>query len=296
MGWKTMILLSLVGLIAGCGSESQNTPSASGDQEFLENTAAAHQDDTAAPSPAAEIAPGRAVFGVELAYGEGAGRNLVGYVAMPEDAAEPLPGVILIHEWWGLNDNIRAMAKRIAAEGYIALAVDLYGGQVAEEPGKAQQLMAEIFADSAAIQANLEQAQTYLSEYALSPRVATLGWCLGGGVSLSAGLWMPETLSGVVMYYGQVVDDPKQLATLNVPLLGLFGANDPLIKAADVQRFRSALTQLDKDATVRIFSGAEHGFANPSGVNYNPNAAEEAWSMTLKFLARTLKADLAEAE
>jgi carboxymethylenebutenolidase len=296
MDWKVMILLSLGGLIAGCGNESRDPTSTSGDQEFLEDTAAAHQDDTTAPSPAAEIVPGQAVFGTELAYGEGASRNLVGYVAMPEDAAEPLPGVILIHEWWGLNDNIRAMAKRIAAEGYIALAVDLYGGQVAEDPGKAQQLMAEIFADSAAIQNNLEQAQLYLSQYALSPRVATLGWCLGGGVSLSAGLWMPEKLSGVVMYYGRLVDDPEQLATLNMPLLGLFGANDRVIKAADVQQFRRALNQLDKDATVRIFAGADHGFANPSGVNYNPTAADEAWSMTLEFLTRTLKETSVEAE
>lgn len=283
MSWRLLILLGFAVLGAGCGGGNDS------DDQFLEDTAEAHRGDTPTPSPAVEVPAGPAVTGLELAYGESTERNLVGYIAMPADAAEPLPGVIVIHEWWGLNDNIRAMTERIAAEGYIALAIDLYGGQVAEDPGEAQTYMKEMYSDSEAIQSNLKQAHDYLTQYAFSPRVGTLGWCLGGGVSLNAGLWMPEELDAVVMYYGQVSHDEVQLGGLAMPLLGLFGADDTAIKVADVQRFRNTLSRFGKDATVQIFPGVGHAFANPSGGNFDAAAADKAWEMTLAFLDRTLK-------
>lgn len=294
MSWRLLILLGFAAFGVSCGGGTDESIDSSGAEQFLEDTAAAHQDDTPEPSPAAVVPPGRAVLGTELAYGESTERNLVGYVAMPEDAAEPLPGIIVIHEWWGLNDNIRAMTERLAGEGYIALAVDLYGGQVAEDPARAQELMQEMYAAPEAIEANLRQAHDYLTQYAFSPRVGALGWCLGGGVSLSAGLWMPEDLDAVVMYYGRVSDDETELGGLAMPLLGLFGADDTAIKVADVQRFRNTLSRLGKDATVQIFPNVGHAFANPTGVNFNAPAAEEAWAKTLEFLSRTLKDPPAE--
>ncbi|MEE8307453.1 MAG: dienelactone hydrolase family protein [Gammaproteobacteria bacterium] len=289
MSRRLLILLGCAVIGVACNGGSDEPSSPSDDEQFLEDTATAHQDDTPEPSPATDIAPTRAVVGTELAYGESVERNLVGYVAMPEDAAEPLPGIIVIHEWWGLNDNIRAMAERIAGEGYIALAIDLYGGQVAEDPAQAQEMMQQMYAAPEAIEANLRQAHQYLTQYAFSPRVASLGWCLGGGVSLSAGLWMPEELDAVVMYYGRVTDDEVELGGLTMPLLGLFAADDTAIKVADVQRFRNTLNRLGKDATVQIFPDVGHAFANPSGGNFNAAAAEEAWVKTLEFLTRTLK-------
>lgn len=289
MSRRLLILLGCAVFGIACSGDSNQSSDPSGDEQFLEDTATAHEDDTPEPSPAADVPPSRAVLGTELAYGESAERNLVGYVAMPEDAAEPLPGIIVIHEWWGLNDNIRAMAEQIAGEGYIALAIDLYGGQVAEDPAQAQELMQGMYAAPEAIEANLRQAHEYLTQYAFSPRVGVLGWCLGGGVSLSAGLWMPEELDAVVMYYGRVSDDSVALGGLDTPLLGLFAADDTAIKVADVQRFRNVLNRLGKDATVRIFPDVGHAFANPSGGNFNAAAAEEAWGMTLEFLTQNLK-------
>ncbi len=101
---------------------------------------------------------------------------------MPRDAAEPLPGIIVIHEWWGLNDNIKAMTRRLAGEGYVVLAVDLYGGATAETPEAAQALMTALLAEPEAARRNLRQAYDYLEKYALAPRIASLGWCLGRGV------------------------------------------------------------------------------------------------------------------
>ena len=283
---RCAVLAALVLLVAGCGGEPPATEN--GDAEdFVADTAAAHRDDDTSPSPAAETAPARPVIGSELAYGEMADRNLVGYLAMPEDAAEPLPGLIVIHEWWGLNDNIRAMTERLAAEGYIALAVDLYGGKVAEDPAGAQALMTELMSDSALARDNLAQAYEYLEQHALSPRIGVIGWCLGGGFSLRAGLWLPG-MDAVVMYYGRVIEDKEVLDGLNMPLLGLFGSEDQAIPVAQVQRFRAALGQLEKNADVHIYSGADHAFANPTGRNYDAQTAEDAWRRTQEFLNRHL--------
>ena len=107
---------------------------------------------------------------------EAAGQNLTGFLAMPADAAEPLPGLVIIHEWWGLNENIKAMTRRLAAEGYVALAVDLYGGRTAEDTGAAQALMSEIVTEPDAVRANLRQAYEYLDRYAFAPRGEDVWW------------------------------------------------------------------------------------------------------------------------
>jgi carboxymethylenebutenolidase len=114
------VLVGLAVVAAGCGTSEPPSPEA-----IVAATAAEHQHDAPTPTPAATAEPRVPVLVQELAYGEGARSNLVGYLAMPQDAAEPLPGVIVIHEWWGLNENIKAMTRRLAGEGYVALAVDL---------------------------------------------------------------------------------------------------------------------------------------------------------------------------
>ena len=224
----------------------------------------------------------------DLAYGEAAGENLTGFLAMPADAAEPLPGLVVIHEWWGLNDNIKAMTRRLAAEGYVALAVDLYGGRVAEDTAGAQALMSEIVTEPDSVRENLRQAYEYLDRYAFAPSVGSVGWCLGGGWSLQAALMLPDQLDAMVMYYGRVVTDEEMLDTLRMPILGHFGEQDASIPIREVQDFRNALTRLGKQADIRIYSGADHAFANPSGGNYSPVAAEASWERTLAFLEANL--------
>jgi carboxymethylenebutenolidase len=280
------LLVSCTCLLSGCQSPEEP---ASAVQDSVAATAAEHEHDTPVATPAALAEPKVPVLEQELAYGEAQRSNLVGYLAMPRDAAEPLPGIIVIHEWWGLNDNIKAMTRRLAGEGYVALAVDLYGGATAETPEAAQALMGALLAEPESAQRNLSQAYGYLEKYALAPRIASIGWCLGGGWSLQTAISNPDALDAMVMYYGQVITDRDRLAPLTAPVLGFFGAQDDSIPVREVQEFRTVLNELGKVAEVRIVPRADHAFANPSGGNYNEEAANEAWDMTLKFLERHLK-------
>jgi carboxymethylenebutenolidase len=279
-------VLGCAAFLVACGTADDPAPAQLG---TVAATAAEHEHDAPTPTPAAEAPPAVPVLEQELAYGEGARSNHVGYLAMPADAAEPLPGIIVIHEWWGLNDNIKAMTRRLAGEGYVALAVDLYGGATAETPEAAQALMSNLLTQPDAARNNLSQAYDYLEKYAFAPRIASVGWCLGGGWSLQTALLYPDALDAMVMYYGQVVADRSRLATLEMPILGFFGGEDASIPVREVQAFRATLMDLRKNAEVLIVPGADHAFANPSGGNYNEKAANDAWVTTLAFLERHLK-------
>jgi carboxymethylenebutenolidase len=278
--------LAAAGLLAACGGPEPPSPSAGA----AAGVAAEHAHDAPTPSPVAEQPPKVPLLEQQLAYGEAQKRNLVGFLAMPRDAAEPLPGIIVIHEWWGLNDNIKAVTRRLAGEGYVALAVDLYGGNTAATPEEAQVLMTALVAEPDAARANLRQAYEYLEKYALAPRIGSIGWCVGGGWSLQTALLLPDQLDAMVMYYGQIVNADSELATLKMPLLGFFGALDESIPVREVQDFRTHLRALGKNAQITVYSDANHAFANPSGGNYNEKAATESWQETVKFLDANLKA------
>ena len=252
--------------------------------ENVEAMAREHAEDTAEPSEAVEVEPRREVTGERLAYAEVDDELVYGHFAFPSDMIEPLPAVIMIHEWWGLNDNIRAMAERLAAEGYIVLAVDLFRGKSATKPEAARQLMMRAVENRDSLTSNIEQAYAFVSETAGAPRVASLGWCFGGGWSLNTAMLFPADLDAAVIYYGQVTDDEDRLRPLDVPILGLFGSEDRGIKLESVRRFEEALERLDKDYEIQVYEGAGHAFANPSGNNFNAEYAEDAWQRTLDFL------------
>ena len=150
--------------------------------------------------------------------------------------------------------------------------------------------MAALLGAPDAARDNLRQAYDYLDKYALAPRIATIGWCLGGGLSLQTALMLPNELDAMVMYYGEVVTDSERLATLGMPILGLFAQLDESIPVRDVQKFRSELNRLGKNAEVLIYSDVNHAFANPSGGNYHAETAAQAWDATRAFLAQHLKA------
>src|SRR6188508_1539073 len=211
--------------LCGCGSsETPVAPVAAAPA----TAPAEHQHDAPAPAPTG-AAPEVQLLEQTLAYGEAPRSNLVGYLAMPQDAAEPLPGIIVIHEWWGLNDDIKAVTRRLASEGYVALAVDLYGGKVAKTPEAANALMIDLYGDPDAVRRNVQQAYDYLEKYALAPRIGTIGWDLGGGWSLQTALQYPGALDAMVTYYGPILLDRDKLSPLNVPVLGFFGAQDDTI-------------------------------------------------------------------
>ena len=284
---RTLFSIAACAALGGCGS-SEEPAAAVTSAPTPSTTAPERQHET--PAPAAAASQAAPIFEQTLAYGEGRRSNLVGYLAMPQDAAEPLPGIIVIHEGWGLNDDIKALTRRLAGEGYVALAVDLYGGRTAATPDAAEALLSEVYADPDAARRNLQQAYDYLEKYAFAPRIATIGWDLGGEWSLQTALQYPGALDAAVMYYGRgVFTDRDRLAPLNVPLLGFYGGDDKSIPVRQVQEFRARLLELGKNAEVLIVQHVDHSFANPSSATYNAQAANEAWATTLAFLERHLK-------
>lgn len=263
--------------------------------DMAEDMAEQHQDDTP-EATALVMEPRIPVTTSDVEYHAG---GASGYMAAPTrpdsvlnvmgDGSGALPAVILIHEWWGLNENVKGAARRLAGEGFRVLAVDLYGGEVGTTPEEAQALMGQTMNDGAAIDANLKAAYDYLTQQQNAPRVAVMGWCFGGRMSLRAAVNMPTDLDAAVIYYGHVSGFTReQLAALEMPIYGFFGAEDSSIPVADVDAFRSTLDDLGKDATVEVYDGAGHAFANPSGQNYVEEAARETWDKTTAFLKEAL--------
>lgn len=260
------------------------------DQQYMAAMAGMHAHDTPSPSPVAVEKPAKPVTGSRVAYGQIGDRPIYGYLTRPAGAKGPLPGIIVVHEWWGLNDNIRRTADRFAGEGYEVLAVDLYGGDSAQTAEEARALVTRVYNDKTRAQANLAYAYQYLKDHEHTARTGVVGWCFGGGWALQAALLLPDKLDAAVMYYGQPETDVSKLATLKMPLLGLFGEKDQGITVADVQEFEKALKTAKVDAEIHEYPGAGHAFANPSGDNYQPEAAKDAWERTLKFFKAHLQA------
>jgi len=251
---------------------------------------AAHRHDYPSPTEIALVEPKVPVVTESLEYITIDGEAISGYYAYPEDAAKPLPAIIAIHEWWGLNENIEAMSRRLAGEGYQVLAVDLYNGQIAETPEVASQLVKEVVNNPLVAEANITKAYKYLTEEKQAPAIASIGWCLGGSWSLETALLFPQELDAAVIYYGGQVGEAtsEELATLKMPILGIFGAEDSSIPVETVENLESTLNELNKEAEFYIYDGVGHAFANPSGQNYVAEAAEAAWQETTEFLAENL--------
>lgn len=256
--------------------------------DYVARMAHMHAGETPAAAPPATMQPAAPVTGRTVRYATVDGHAVSGYLARPRDATGPLPGIIVIHEWWGLNDNVRAMADRLAGEGYQALAVDLYGGRAAATSDEARKLMRAVLADTGRAADNLRQAYAYLADTLHAPRVGVIGWCFGGSWSLQTALMLPRDIDAAVMYYGRPVTDKTALATLKMPLLGFFGAEDRGIPPKAVHRFEADLEAAGVDAEIHIYPGAGHAFANPSGSAYRPKPAHDAWQRTVKFFAKNL--------
>ncbi|HEX2252786.1 MAG TPA: dienelactone hydrolase family protein [Thermoanaerobaculia bacterium] len=256
-----------------------------GTDAYAERMASEHAGDSPVPGAAGEAEDGVEVTTERVTYARVGGEELTGYLARPAGGA-PAPGLIVIHEWWGLNENIEAMARMLAQQGYTALAVDLYG-ETAQTPERARELTQSV--DEAAARDNLRQAYRYLDQEAGAPRVGVIGWCFGGGWSLKTALMLPGELDAAVVYYGQLITDRAELAKLETPLLGIFGAEDQGIPVTGVRELERVLADLGKDAEIHVYEGAGHAFANPSGERYEPEAARDAWQRTLAFLAEHLE-------
>jgi carboxymethylenebutenolidase len=271
-----MIRTAAAGLALALGAAS----AFAADEPYVEAMAREH----AADVPVAAAAGGTPVEGVrgEVIDTDG-GRA---YLARP--AGEPRAGLIVIHECWGLNDNIREMSNRLAAEGYLALAVDLYGGEVATDAAEARALMAAAMEDRHRIDDQLLAAFRWLREEGPVAQIGSIGWCLGGALALRAAILLPEELDATVIYYGRLETDARLLAPLMMPILGIFGGQDRGIPVESLLEFETTLQTLGKTAEIVIYEDADHAFANPSGTRYHPDAAADAWQRTLEFLAEHL--------
>jgi len=256
--------------------------------DFIARMEREHSGDSPVASPAAETQPAVVVVTEEVVYAELDGKKITGFLARPENS-KGLPGLIVIHEWWGLNDNVRAMAGRFAAEGYVALAVDLYEGEVGEDREGAARLARAARDRAQRVEENLRQAWGYLDQEVGVPRTGVIGWCFGGGWSLRTALALGDGIDATVIYYGRLVTDPAKLEPLTSPVLGIFGSLDQGIPVETVREFESALDSLGKEAAIHVYEGANHAFANPSGTRYNAEAAEDAWEKTITFFAQNLR-------
>lgn len=220
------------------------------------------------------------------------GRQVSAALALP--ATTPAPAVLLIHEWWGLNDQIKTMARDLAQAGYVALAVDLYGGTVATTPDEARAAMQAV--DEQAAIDTLTSWVNWLKMHdkvskAEGPQgrvgtVGTIGWCFGGGWSLNTSLATP--VDATVIYYGRVTDDADRLSRLKGPVLGHFGEKDKHINHAMVDPFEAALKKIGHPHQIHWYD-ADHAFANPTGNRYDAGDAKTAWDRTLAFFAEHLK-------
>ena len=209
-------------------------------------------------------------------------RNVSAALALP--ARTPAHAILLIHEWWGLNDQIKSVAAEFAKDGYVALAVDLFNGKVATTADEAKALMS-----AADPQAATDTLVSWIAWLKKNPKgngkVATIGWCFGGGWSLNASLAAP--VNATVIYYGNVKKTAADLASLKSPVLMHYGLQDKFINTEMVEGFKAAAKEAHKEVTVYAYD-ANHAFANPTGAAYPyvKEAADLAWKRTLAFLKK----------
>lgn len=207
-----------------------------------------------------------------------------GYLAEPATRSGTYPGVVMIHEWWGLNDHIKDSARSLASEGYRVLAVDLFGTVATT----AERARAQVVAlDTQKAQENLAAAVTYLRTSG-SLKVASLGWCFGGGQSFNLAV-SGVPIDATIIYYGTVSTSTEILSNIRAPMLGIFGELDRTISTSTVRAYHDGLVSLNKPRRTIVYPGVGHAFANPSNAGFAKKETAHAWNLTLNFLNHYLK-------
>ncbi|MGA8022394.1 MAG: dienelactone hydrolase family protein [Candidatus Acidiferrales bacterium] len=213
--------------------------------------------------------------------------TISGFLAVPDKPGQ-YPALVVIQEWWGLNDWVKEQTEKLAAQGYVALAVDLYRGKTATDPAEAHELMRGLPQDRAI--RDMQAAYTYLgTRKDVKPdKIGSIGWCMGGGLSLQLAIHEPH-LAACVVNYGSLPTDPNDIQQIGAPVLGNFGADDRGITPADVEAFEKTMKGMNRIIDVKIYPGAGHAFENPNNTNgYRPEAAADAWARTIAFLHKAL--------
>lgn len=213
------------------------------------------------------------------------GTHGIGYLAAPASGSGP--GVVVIQEWWGLNDHIRAIAERFAAAGFVALAPDLYRGEVALAPDEARRLAMNLDMQRAA--KDMSGAVDFVADRSNHPvRVGVVGFCMGGGLALALAALRPDKVGAVAPFYGLPRDPSLDWNGLSASVQGHYGELDSGVPLDDVRAFMAKLEALGKSTEVHVYGGAGHAFFNDQGKNFKPDAAKLAWDRTLEFLRSKL--------
>lgn len=214
-------------------------------------------------------------------YPDADGETLMGYLAR-EEGADPQPAVVVIQEWWGLNEHIEDVTRRFAHEGFVALAPDLYHGAVVSEPDEARKLVMELDMQEAV--SEIQQAIDFLldQDYVAGSQVGVVGFCMGGGLALQTGLAEEQSLGAVIAFYGQPIE-PAQAENMNAPVLGLYGAEDTGIPVEGVRTMGSALEEAGIKNEFHVYEGAGHAFFNDTRASHAPDAAADAWPRALAW-------------
>jgi carboxymethylenebutenolidase len=211
-----------------------------------------------------------------------------GFLALP-DTPGPHGAVIVIHEWWGLNDWIKEQTVKIAELGYVALAVDLYRGKTATDPNGAHELMRGLPQDRGV--SDLKAAFDYLAarKDVKPDRIGSIGWCMGGGFSIQLAIHQPK-LRACVVNYGALPTDPNDIQLIAMPVMGNFGEDDHGITVADVDAFKKAMQSVNRTFDIKEYPGAGHAFENPNNKDgYRPEAAADAWTREVNFFKYLLR-------
>jgi carboxymethylenebutenolidase len=214
------------------------------------------------------------------------GRTAEGYLAKPAGSG---PGVIVIQEWWGLVPHIEKIADRFAAEGFFALAPDLYHGEKTTSPDQAGKLMMAMKIDEAA--KDLAGAIDYLQQQkgVTGSKVGTVGFCMGGALSLFAASKNPD-VGACVVFYGGHPNVKPDLPSLKAPVLGLWAGKDGFVTPQVVQELDQQLAKLGKRHQFHTYPNAQHAFFNDTRADvHDPTAAADAWKKTLEFFRRELQ-------
>jgi len=289
-----LIIVSVV-FFAGCTGKEATTPSMTPDStpsQIPVSTLTGHEQ-AGEPNMSylglADVFKGKTGLNVSTTNidVDSEGVRLSGFLVQPVTPGK-YPGIVMIHEWWGLNDQVKSMADITAREGYVVFAVDLFKGNVATTIEGAQ----------ANIRNNpnnetipkMQESVKYLRAMTNvdNSKIASLGWCYGGGQSFQLGV--NEELKATVIYYGQVSTDKALLVKMKEPVLGLFGVEDMSISVNDVREFERILKEQGTHVNISVYEGAGHGFSNPTNTQaFRKEQAIDAWNKTIEFLDLNLK-------
>jgi len=218
------------------------------------------------------------------------GSTAAGYLAVP--ASGTGPGVVVLQEWWGVDDHIRSVCDRLAADGFVALAPDLFHGETADEPDEAQQKMMAL--SMVVAEAEMSGAVDFLAahEATTGAGIGSIGFCLGGGLAVWAAAINPK-IRAVVSFYYVMPHGKPDFSRIQAPLLGHFGTADDFIGVAAAEELLGELRGAGVKAEFVFYEGAGHAFFNDTNRlgTYDPDAADRAWRRSTEFLSDHLQTD-----